>query len=165
MPTRVFISHKREDETAALRVSNRLRQHGVDSYVDVLDPHVEKAGDELSDYIRETLRTCSHLMAVVSESTKLSWWVPWEIGVATEREAAISTFAGGRCDLPAYLKKWPYLQTEADIDEYVRVSRGMEGYISTFRGAQEHNRAAMSFIPGYAGRFHTQLKKALGQMR
>src|SRR5690348_6961905 len=103
---KVFVSHKREDEQLAKAVAERLRLNRAEVYLDVLDPDRFAAGDDLADYIRDKLNDCSDLMAVVSTKTKESWWVPWEIGVATEKEYPLSTFAGENFDLPVFLKKW-----------------------------------------------------------
>jgi hypothetical protein len=69
-------------------------------------------------------------MAVVSTNTKGSWWVPWEIGIATEKDYPIATYAGDNITLPEYLKKWPYLATFSDLDTYATASKSAD---STFR--------------------------------
>lgn len=101
--------------------------HQIDSYLDVIDPNAGKAGDQLGDYLRAELGKCTQLMAVVSTHTKTSWWVPWEIGVATEKDYPIATYAGDNTAIPEYLKKWPYLTSDADIDAYAAASKAAEG--------------------------------------
>jgi hypothetical protein len=98
-------------------------------------------------------------MAVVSEVTKLSWWVPWEIGVATERRYPLATFGAGRCELPDYLRKWPYLAAESDIDTFVRISRATESLVEqeVRHKTQDMARAV------YADRFFRDIRSALGQ--
>ena len=109
---KVFVSHKKEDKEIAGVVAARLEKNGAQVYLDVFDPDTYSAGDDLADYLRAKLDLCTDLMAVVSGKTKESWWVPWEIGVATEKEYPLSTFAGENCEIPAYLKKWPYLNCD-----------------------------------------------------
>lgn len=155
---KVFVSHKQEDSAAAARVAERLRANRADVYLDVIDtskPH----GEDLTDYLREKLAQCSHLMAVVSEVTKLSWWVPWEIGVATERRYPLATFGAGHCELPDYLRKWPYLRSDSDIDTFVRVSSATESLV-------EHEvryKTADVARATYSDRFFRDIRKALGQ--
>ena len=48
---------------------------------------VEKS---FTDHIRENLNTCTDIIVVMSEATKESWWVPFEIGMATEKRYANS---------------------------------------------------------------------------
>ncbi|MCW5775356.1 MAG: toll/interleukin-1 receptor domain-containing protein [Phycisphaeraceae bacterium] len=155
---KVFVSHKQEDSAAATRVADRLRTNRADVYLDVIDTSKPR-GEDLTEYLRERLAQCTHLMAVVSEVTKVSWWVPWEIGVATERRYPLATFAAGRCDLPEYLRKWPYLVSDSDIDTFVRVSRATESLV-------EHEvryKTAEVARATYADRFFRDIRRALGQ--
>ena len=69
----------------ALKVCNALKAAGVDAYLDVLDNSIEKDGERLTKHIREKLRECTEIIVVLSSRTKLSWWVPFEIGMAAER--------------------------------------------------------------------------------
>jgi len=96
--------------------------HKIEFYLDVIDLNIEE-GERLGDYIREQLGGCTHLLAVISENTKSSWWVPWEIGIATEKEQPIATFAMGNEALPEYLRKWPYLRTMGELDAYAEVCK------------------------------------------
>lgn len=121
---KIFISHQRADSALALRISNRLRDvHRIASYLDVIDPEATDKGDTLADLIRARLGTCTQLLAVVSEATRASWWVPWEIGVASEKEYPLATFSGGGVKPPEYLQKWPYLRTDAELDLYATASK------------------------------------------
>lgn len=155
---RVFVSHKQEDAVRASLVADRLRQNRADVYLDVLDTSKTR-GEDLGDYLRGRLAECTHLMAVVSEKTYLSWWVPWEIGVATERQYPLATFAAGYCDLPDYLLKWPYLRTDADIDTFVRVARAAE--VATAN--ESTYRSADALRTRHAKRFFSDLRSALRQ--
>lgn len=156
---RVFISHKREDTEDAVDVPNVLKRQGVSTYIDALDPYLFQAGDDLGDYFRKILAQCSHLMAVVSENTKLSWWIPFEIGIATEKQYPIATYAIGACGLPSYLKKWPYLRSHSDLITYGKVGRGTKTYIL----AEGIEKIAASRRGEYSREFHRQLKAVLGQ--
>ncbi len=167
--TKVFISHKSEDERIAMWIFATLKGRSVDAYIDKLDPLVNAAkGEELGEYFRRQLQQCTHLMAVVSEKTKLSWWVPFEIGIATEREYPLATFADQgdnfrsypslyrpNFDLPDYLKKWPYLQTITDLDSYIRVLRTMQT-VAEFSESVGQRRS-------YTKDFYISLRGYLGQ--
>ncbi len=133
--------------------------HFIESYLDIIDPLASEAGDTLGEHVRQQLGICTQLMAVVSPNTRESWWVPWEIGIATEKEYPIATYAAEYCELPTYLKKWPYLRSETDLDTYARISK-----------ATESDRAIkQSYLGEAAARtrttreFHQSLKRALGQ--
>ena len=123
MAIRVFISHKLEDAQQAKAIADRLRNvHQIESYLDVLDPVIGKSGEELARYIRDKLATCTQLLAVITPATKESWWVPWEIGVASEKDYPLATY-GGTVALPDFLKKWPVLKSEQHLDAYARASQ------------------------------------------
>ena len=157
---KVFLSHKNEDSEIASRIAHRLRtHHHVNCYLDVFDPHASKTGDDLGDYLRRVLQECTELMAVVSQTTKESWWVPWEIGVAQEKERPITTFAGGQCVLPTYLKKWPYLKTVSELDVYIRVAKETRRVVDRDR----YSKTAATLQASYTRNFHHNLKRALGQ--
>ncbi len=120
---KVFISHQKADSKLAEKIATYLKtKHQMDYYLDIIDPDASKTGDRLGEYLRQVMGQCTQLLAVVSESTKSSWWVPWEIGVATEKDHPIATFAGDNTELPIYLKKWPYLKTTNDLDAYAKAS-------------------------------------------
>lgn len=123
MAIKVFISHQRVDTLQAKAIADRLQNyHQIDSYLDVMDPVIGKTGEELAQYVRAQLATCTQLLAVVSPATKESWWVPWEIGVASEKDYVLATY-GGTTTLPEFLQKWPVLKSEAHLDEYARASK------------------------------------------
>ncbi|WPZ34527.1 toll/interleukin-1 receptor domain-containing protein [Thalassobaculum sp. OXR-137] len=161
MTVKVFISHQQSDSETAGRIAYRLRAvHQIECYLDVIDPNTRQAGNELGDYIRMQLGTCTQLLAVVSESTKTSWWVPWEIGVATEKDQPIATFSTGfYVTLPEYLKKWPYLQSERDLDEYARVSKETDRALTS---RKTHLREAVAQHQSTAD-FYRVLRSRLGQ--
>ena len=147
--TKVFISHQKADSGTATAISNQIKRHGLSTYLDVVDDALAKDSMFLSDHIRKCMDSCTHLIAVVSRATTQSWWVPWEIGVATDREFFISTYALDTTNLPSFLKKWPYLRTLAEVDKYVTQS------ITT--------RSKMLTEARMKQDFHTSLKRSLGQ--
>ena len=116
---KVFLSHQNADSLAALEIAGKLRSRQIEVYLDVIDPAASQAGEALGEHIRTKLQGCDSLLAVVSYATKTSWWVPWEIGVATEKSLPLATYAIDQTPLPEYLRRWPYLRSVADLDVYV----------------------------------------------
>ena len=96
--------------------------YGISSYLDVIDRFLNRA-DDLADHIRQEMGKCSHLIAVVSEHTRASQWVPWEIGVATEKNYPLATYTAGKEPPPEFLKNWPYLRSKSDVDQYALATR------------------------------------------
>ena len=62
----------------------------------------------------------------MTENTPLSWWVPFELGVARETDSQIATFLSVHesslnvVTLPSYLKTWPILASAAELVEWAR---------------------------------------------
>ena len=126
----VFISHKQEDATLAKRVGGILFEEGLHSYLDVWDPNITDAL-ELEEYIRSVIRRADVLLAVITEKTKLSWWVPFEIGAARESKSQIASYVrlgGTRRSLPSYMRSWPRMASE----------RELRGWAQAFVQARRH---------------------------
>ncbi len=157
---KIFISHQRTDSALALGISSRLKlQHGIDSYLDVIDPETPGAGDDLADLIRARLGTCTQLLAVISQATRTSWWVPWEIGVASEKEYPLATYSGGGATPPEYLRKWPYLRSDMDLDHYAMASKTASRDFATKRTYLNESAARARSTK----EFYRSLRGSLGQ--
>ena len=91
---RLFVSHRMFDAQAALRIAWLARQEGWDYWIDVLDPSLEalrrkerlatlSAEQEtlaIAAIVEFALLNCSHLLAVMTEKTRGTMWVPYEYG-------------------------------------------------------------------------------------
>jgi hypothetical protein len=157
---KVFLSHKNEDSEIAGAIAHRLKtQHQIDSYLDVIDRNLDKSGPDLADYIRAEMEKCTQLLAVISTKTRESQWVPWEIGVATEKERPLASFVNPPAIVPEFLQKWPYLQSQQDVDRFALVSK------STHLTLQESKRRTTESIAKRSAfrDFHRSLKAQLGQ--
>jgi hypothetical protein len=124
---KVFISHQKADSATASAIARRLQTtHQIECYVDVIDPVLARSGESLGDYLRSEMGKCTQLIAVVSASTKSSQWVPWEIGMATEKQFPLATYLGDGTPTLEFLAKWPYLRSMSDVDEYANASRSAQ---------------------------------------
>ena len=103
----VFISYRHTDRDHAFKIDQRLKVAGIKTYLDVLDEESRQGADEITDIITKRMSECTHLLAIISDDTSKSWWVPFEIGEATYAENRIATFQLNILDyqLPSYLKK------------------------------------------------------------
>ena len=120
---KVFISHKNVDSLQALVLKTAFEQNGVPSYLDVLDTSINGGGKELTDHIRKNLNTCTDIIVVMSEATKESWWVPFEIGMSAQVDMPTASYLKSDVTLPSYLSYWPRLKTTSDVNKYVAVRR------------------------------------------
>lgn len=118
---KIFISHKKEDELTALNVVDTLKTAGVDAYLDLLDNIIANNGEKLTKHIREKLHECTDVIVILSTNTKKSWWVPFEIGMATEKDMPIANYLLSQETLPDYLTYWPRLKNRDDVLKYVEI--------------------------------------------
>ena len=120
----VFISHKGDDMKLAEAVGDLLKSRSVSSYLDRWDPNVSGDSADLEIYLREVIRNVPNILAVVTENTPLSWWVPFEIGVARETDSQVATFltvnenSRVKVSLPSYLRTWPILVDASELGEW-----------------------------------------------
>lgn len=159
---KVFISHQQLDSDKAMLIARTLEKHGVSYYLDTIDKSFRKDGNDLADYIRIQLSRCNALIAVVSSATKKSWWVPWEIGVATERNYPLSTYLSAGTSPPEYLKKWPILRNLDDIGEFASLSKDISRRVRRMMDLNEVSSPLTAHRKAVA-EFHKQLKKNIGQ--
>ena len=92
----VFISYHRPDAAKASAIQSYLSGRGVTAYLDLLDTDLQQVDNVHGDDPKK-LDACTHLMALVSSTTAESWWVPFEIGVATGQGAPHNEFRSGGC--------------------------------------------------------------------
>lgn len=120
---KIFISHKQEDSLYAQFVKRQLDLLKVDSYLDVLDTSISGGGELLTDHIKNQLNSCTDIIVVMSEATKYSWWVPFEIGMAAQTDMPTATYLTSDVSLPSYLAYWPRLKSISDVATYVSVRK------------------------------------------
>lgn len=121
---KIFLSHQKRDSTLSAQIAHRLTViHGIDCYLDLIDNYIGKSVESLADHLRVEMGKCTQLLAVISPSTSSSQWVPWEVGVATEKDFPLATYSGGHALPPEFLRSWPYLRSDADLDSYARASK------------------------------------------
>ena len=155
----VFISYRHMDRAYAMAINSRLIKANIKTYLDVLDLESQTT-DDITGVITRNITECTHLLAVVSEKTALSWWVPFEIGEATISNRRICSFRTGPAELPLYLDKWPKLSTESDLDFFIdayreevsnKRSMSLESISESVKGSYKRD----------ADMFHEQLKNRI----
>lgn len=123
---KVFISHKKEDAIPALALKEEFRKKGVDTYLDLLDSSIISDGKKLTDHIKNNLNSCTDIVVVMSENTRSSWWVPFEIGMSAQADMPTASYLKSEVELPSYLSYWPRLRSLADVDKYVSTRKRIE---------------------------------------
>ena len=113
----VFISHKSDDNLEAVRIAEFFKRNGIDVFIDVEEPDLQKAvkshnTNEIVQLIQMGLNNSTHLLALISDDTRTSWWVPYEIGFAKK---------GGKVIASLLLKKYLY-----DFPDFLKVEKTMK---------------------------------------
>jgi hypothetical protein len=154
---KVFISHKNEDSVQAVVLKTAFEKNGVTSYLDVLDSSIDSGGKSLTDHIKENLNTCTDIIVIMTDNTKYSWWVPFEIGMSAQIDMPTAIFLKSDVIMPSYLSYWPRLKTTADVDKYVAVRKQIEQQMQ-----QQYGRYELSSRRASETReFYAALKKEL----
>ncbi len=154
---KVFVSHKEEDRSAALLVLETLFDNGIDAYIDVLDDLLVGDGKTLTDHIKNQLNNCSDIIVVISAKTRLSWWVPFEIGMSAQVDMPTASFIQTGVELPSYLTYWPRLRTVSDIEQYVRIRKRVAEVMQSKYG----DRDSPSRRRAETEEFYSRLKQVL----
>jgi hypothetical protein len=154
----VFISHKKEDEERARLCALRLKINKISYYLDTYDQDISNIED-ITLHLVEKIRSSSHLIVLLSRNTKGSWWVPFEIGVATAMDKRICSVSSiGNVEAPDYLSKWPILELGSSED--------FKSFAVNYRAditAEENTLDSTQPSIRPAAEFHRKLKQALGQ--
>lgn len=160
---KVFVSHKNTDQDLARDVAARVRQNELDVYLDSIDPALQKSGSNLADYLLARMNECHQLIAVLSSATAESWWVPWEIGVGSEKRFRMATFARTVVSLPGYLERWPILRSMRHVDLYCEHSKRSHQSARIAKRSLYSEAAQIRAERSNVSTFHHDLRAALAQ--
>jgi len=124
--TCIFISHRLADIDVARAIADFLTDTvGVNIYFSDDDQDLQQAVEEKDDkkiveYIENGLAVSSHLLGVISNKTRGSWWVPFEIGSRRQRKTSIAQLLLEEVEeLPSYLKISNLLKDRDDLETWI----------------------------------------------
>lgn len=79
----VFLSHSSKDKPSLKGVIAFLKKFGADVYIDLNDVSLPaKPSPETAKKLKTQMKRCSKVIVLVSENSKESKWIPWEVGLA-----------------------------------------------------------------------------------
>ncbi|EIA1617530.1 molecular chaperone Tir [Vibrio parahaemolyticus] len=154
----VFISYRHSDRNVAFGINEYLQRSGIPTYMDVLDPESQST-ENITEVITKNIAKSTHLIAVISQETAQSWWVPFEIGEATISATRIASFRTGYSQLPEYLEMWPQMSQQSHLELFVKEYRGEKSLAVNNRGVFDSARTSKS----YAADFHRNLKNRISR--
>jgi conserved hypothetical protein len=117
---KVFISHQQRDSMLAKTIYDELKKRDVDVYLDLLDDLHNTDSKYLTQHLKNIVKQSTDILVVMTKNTWESWWVPFEIGMAAQKDLRTVTYLQADIDLPEYLDYWPRLKKIADIQEYIK---------------------------------------------
>jgi hypothetical protein len=105
------------------------------SYLDINDEELQRAV-EINDALRITssiekgITNSSHIMCIVSEKTKNSWWVPYEVGYGKKSNKELSTLAlKDVVGLPSFLEITHRIEGIVGLNKYLNsIRKGSSNY-------------------------------------
>ena len=162
----VFISHRTLDDSIAEDVRYRLENiHHIECWTD--DVNAQEDPNTITEQILVGINKCTHLIGVITDNTVGSWWVPYEIGVAQQALHPVASYSNKYTwQLPEYLRKWPVLKTDSDIDEFARIYKSQRVQVANSYGTIR-NRESITKSAGVIDvtnkQFENTLKRAIGQ--
>lgn len=121
----IFLSHKSEDKDAVKKIAEYIRDRGVDIYLDADDPFLQKAvlakdDKKITEFIELGIKSSTDLMSILSEKTKGSWWVPYEVGFGRSSELPVATMKlRDVTDLPSFLLVTHIIEGTGSLDKYI----------------------------------------------
>lgn len=153
----VFLSHKKEDESIAEALGNYiLKNYDYNIYLDkydlVLQEAVSKDNDEaIVNSIKDGMKYSTALLCVISDRTRLSWWVPYEVGLADDKHKYIASVKTRDIpDFPSFLKTQQTISSTAELIQWLS-SIGKYGNFFTKDMVNYQQRAADSGLIKYFG--------------
>ena len=94
----------------------------------------------------------------MSEITRTSWWVPFEIGMAAQKDLPTVSYLQSGVELPDYLSYWPRLKNDSDIIKYINTRLRVKRQILAERLDQNTTYANRT---SETQRFYDELKRQL----
>ena len=118
----VFLSYWHADQSTALGLANDLDRQGRRVYVDVLDDTLMLGQQDLDNALVTAISKSDTMIIIVSDETRGSWWVPWEIGVSTPSRKPKAMYKPQTYrPLPTYLDKLRRLRNASEANTWVFV--------------------------------------------
>lgn len=156
---KIFISHKKEDALWANALYDLIKRQGVDAYLDVLDPSIVAEGKALTDHIKAALNQCTDIIVVMSENTRYSQWVPFEVGMSAQIDMPTATFLQKSVSMPSFLQYWPRLSKPEEVILYISTRKTVEQEMRSKYGTYEFASRQKTETETFYARLKPQLGK------
>ncbi|MED4057183.1 toll/interleukin-1 receptor domain-containing protein (plasmid) [Niallia taxi] len=134
----IFLSHASKDKVAVRKIGDYIMKAGVDIYLDENDSDLQAAIESSDNHnavtqcIENGLSASTDILCIVSEETKRSWWVPYEVGYGKKSNAQIATLLLNDVkDIPSYLY----------VSKLLKDIRELNNFLDSLEKSIQHNEA------------------------
>lgn len=150
----VFISHKFEDLEAAKEIAACIMDAGIDVYLDDNDDGLQAAVDDndskrIVECIENALITSTNILVLVTDNTRQSWWVPYEVGYAKRGKIEIASILKKEVDeFPDYLKIERTMQGIRDLEKYLKDLNSLQPLFESIneKAVDSHQQQLLKYI-------------------
>lgn len=122
----IFISYQRQDKIEAKKVADYLIGSGINVYFDEYDIDLKMQNQvqnptRVTDALCKGINNSSHMLVIVSPSTIISKWVPFEIGYGFEKTdlAVLCLKNIGKGHLPEYIRTAKIIRDIYDVNSLI----------------------------------------------
>lgn len=122
----IFLSHISIDKDAAIQIGDYINKYSdIDVYLDIYDEALQIAVAEndaakITQNIERGITASTHVMCLISEKTRNSWWVPYELGFGKKSSKPLSSLKlKNTRDMPAYLEISKIIKGTKSLNEYL----------------------------------------------
>lgn len=146
----VFVSYKGDDKRAAQKIVALLKAADVDVYFDEDDYMLTVAAAQGDDtavvkFIEDGIKVSTHILAVISNKTKESWWVSFEIGSGRRKGCHIAYVAlEDVTSLPSYLKIATKITADASLATWIKAN-----FVNYITKSYTFNEVSVPKLPRY----------------
>ena len=121
----VFLSYRHRDQEVALRLAGELDKADLDVFIDYYDGTLGPSDTHLERDLVSAIRNSDTMVVIVSDETRMSWWVPWEIGVSTPYGKPRAIYTRGLTEsLPTYLSNLRQFKSPELVASWVTANSG-----------------------------------------
>ena len=130
----VFVSHTTNDDSLAEEVAECIRSFELTAWVDSDFMAPKDDGPRMASKIKRVIGRSFCLLAVVTSATSKSWWVPFEIGVASDKNRFLSTYGDPSVTLPSFLAAWPRVRNHTELHSWCEdIKQKKDKYVPLIR--------------------------------
>lgn len=139
---RLFVSHRHADKHEALRVAWIANSAGFEFWLDVLDPQLNTFGGAkapplvIASIIELALLNCTHVIALLTDNTPGTMWVPYEYGRVKERSRFSRKAA---CWLDPRRTKFPYTPEYAELGPRHKTESAISNWLARELTSWQHD--------------------------